>query len=156
MAVIYHLQADLVAAVHAAYIAFVLLGFIAIILGVAMGWRWVRNVYFRTAHLAAILLVCVETLLGVSCPLTILEDRLRVLGADTPYPASFVGDLLDRLIFYNFPQWLFTVVYLSFGTLVLLTFVLATPRLADPGDRRHACLVRLSLSGVVSRKSRMD
>jgi hypothetical protein len=31
-----------------------------------------------------------------------------VLGADKPYPGSFVGYLLDKLIFYNFPQWLFT------------------------------------------------
>jgi Protein of Unknown function (DUF2784) len=144
LAVIYHLQADLVAAVHAAYIAFVVFGFIAIILGVAMGWRWVRNVYFRAVHLAAILLVCVEALIGVSCPLTILEDRLRVLGADKPYPGSFVGHLLDKLIFYNFPQWLFTVAYLSFGALVLLTFVLAPPRIGRsrrPLSRLVAALV---------------
>ena len=127
--VTYHIETDLVAAVHAAYIAFVMFGFVAIILGVAMGWQWVHNVYFRAAHLAAILLVCVEALIGVPCPLTILEDRLRVLGADTPYPGSFVGYMLDRLIFYDFPQWLFTLVYLSFGALVLLTFLLAPPRI---------------------------
>jgi hypothetical protein len=129
LVVTYHVEADLVAAVHAAYIAFVVFGFIAIMLGVATGWQWVRNVYFRAAHLAAILLVCVEALIGVSCPLTILEDRLRVLGVDTPYPGSFVGYVLDRLIFYDFPQWLFTSVYLSFGALVLLTFLLAPPRI---------------------------
>jgi hypothetical protein len=131
---LYHLQADLVAVIHAAYIAFVLFGFIAIIFGVVMGWRWVRNVYFRSAHLAAILLVCVESLVGVTCPLTIFEDRLRVLGGDSAYPGSFVGSILDRLIFYDFPQWLFTLVYLSFGALVLLTFVLAPPRM---GRRRR-------------------
>jgi Protein of Unknown function (DUF2784) len=124
---IYQFAADLVAAVHAAYVAFVVLGFVLIVLGVAMGWRWVRNVYFRAAHLSAILLVCVEALVGVVCPLTILEDRLRVLGRDKPYPGSFVGYLLDQLIFYNFPHWVFTLVYLSFGALVLLTFVLAPP-----------------------------
>ena len=145
---IYHLQADLVAAVHAAYIAFVVFGFIAIMLGVAMGWQWVRNVYFRAVHLAAILLVCVESLAGVSCPLTILEDRLRVLGADKPYMGSFVGHQLDKLIFYNFPQGLFTVVYLSFGALVLLTFVLARPRIGRSRSaifpaRRSRCPVLL-------------
>jgi uncharacterized protein DUF2784 len=129
LVVTYHVEDDLVAAVHAAYVAFVVFGFIAIMLGVAMGWQWVRNVYFRAAHLAAILLVCVEALIGVSCPLTILEDRLRVLGADTPYPGSFVGYVLDRLIFYDFPQWLFTLVYLSFGSLVLLTFLVVPPRI---------------------------
>jgi Protein of Unknown function (DUF2784) len=129
LVVTYHVEADLVAAVHAAYIAFVVFGFIANILGVAMGWQWVHNVYFRASHLAAILLVCVEALIGVSCPLTILEDRMRVLAADTLYPGSFVGYVLDRLIFYDFPKWLFTLVYLSFGALVLLTFLLAPPRI---------------------------
>jgi hypothetical protein len=129
LAATYSIEADVVAGLHAAYIAFVVFGFMAIILGVAMGWRWVHNVYFRAVHLAAILLVCVEALLRVSCPLTILEDRLRVLGAETPYSDSFVGSLLDRLVFYDLPQWLFTVVYLSFGALVLLTFVLAPPRI---------------------------
>jgi len=57
LAVIYHLAADLATAIHAAYIAFVVFGFIAIILGITLGWRWVRNMYYRTAHLAAILLV---------------------------------------------------------------------------------------------------
>jgi hypothetical protein len=129
----YHLLADLVAAVHAAYIGFVVFGFMAIIFGAAMGWRWVRNVYFRAAHLGAILLVCVEAVIGVSCPLTILEDRLRELGADAPYAGSFIGYALDRLIFYDFPQWLFTLVYLSFGALLLLTFVLVR-RLAVLGS----------------------
>jgi hypothetical protein len=132
LAVTYHLLADLVTAVHAAYIAFVLFGFIAIILGLAMGWRWVSNLYFRALHLAAILLVCVEALIGATCPLTVLEDRLRVLGADTPYPGSFVGYLLDRLIFHDFPQWQFTVVYLFFGAMVLVAFVLAPPRIGRP------------------------
>jgi len=142
---IYHLEADLVAAVHAAYIAFVLFGFIAIMLGVAMGWRWVRNVYFRAVHLGAILVVCAEALAGVSCPLTILEDRLRLLGSDTPYPRSFVGALLDRLIFYDFPKWFFTVVYLCFGTLVLLTFLLAPPE--RTARRRSRVFAALSAEG---------
>jgi len=72
----------------------------------------------------------------VSCPLTILENRLRVLGPNRPYPASFVGGLLDRLIFHNLPQWLSMAVYLSFGALVLLTFVLA-PGIGRPGTCTH-------------------
>lgn len=127
--VIYDALADLVVTIHAAYIAFVVLGFMAIVLGNAIGWRWVRNLYFRMAHLVAILLVCLEALIGVSCPLTTLENRLRVLGMGRPYSGAFVGHLLDQLVFYNFPQWLFTMVYLSFGALVLLAFILVPPRL---------------------------
>jgi len=78
--VIYDTLADLVVTIHAAYIGFVVLGFTAIVLGSAMGWRWARNLYFRVAHLAAILLVCLEALIGVSCLLTTLENRPHVLG----------------------------------------------------------------------------
>jgi hypothetical protein len=55
----------MVAAVHAVYIAFVVFGFIAILLGVRTRWRLVRNVYFRVVHLATILLVCTEALIGM-------------------------------------------------------------------------------------------
>jgi hypothetical protein len=126
---IYHIMADLVAVLHSLYIAFVVFGFVAILLGLAMGWPWVRNVFFRAAHFGAILLVCIEALTGMTCPLTLLEDRLRALGGNAPYPGSFAGHLVDRLIFYDLSQWLFTVVYLSFGALVLVIFVLAPPRI---------------------------
>jgi hypothetical protein len=129
--VVYHLLADFVAMVHAAYVAFVVFGFLAIVYGITMGRLWIYNSYFRVLHLAAILLVCVEALTGVACPLTILEDRLRVLGGDTTYPGSFVRLVLDRLIFFDLPQWLFTVVYLAFGALVLLAFVVAPPRIGQ-------------------------
>jgi Protein of Unknown function (DUF2784) len=101
--VVYDALADLVVTIHAAYVGFVVFGFTAIVLGSAMGWRWVRNLYFRVAHLAAILLVCLEALIGVSCPLTTLENRLRVLGRGRPYAGTFVGHLLERLVFYSFP-----------------------------------------------------
>ena len=67
--IIYDAIADLVVTIHAAYVGFVVLDFTAIVLGSAMGWRWVHNLYFRVAHLAAILLVCLEALIGVPCPL---------------------------------------------------------------------------------------
>ncbi len=122
--VIYHVLADLVVTIHAAYAGFVVIGFAVIVLGSGMGWRWVRNLYFRAAHLAAILLVCVEALIGASCPLTTLENRLRMLGGGRPYAGAFVGHLLDRLVFYSFPQRLFTMVYLLFAAMVLVTFIL--------------------------------
>lgn len=132
---VYNILADMVVAIHAAYVAFVVFGFVAIVLGVAMGWGWVRNLYFRAAHLAAILLVCIEAAAGLSCPLTRLEDRLRLLGGNAPYPGAFVARMLDWLIFYDLPRWVFTLAYLAFGALVLPTFVVAPPGLG-PGRKR--------------------
>jgi Protein of Unknown function (DUF2784) len=132
---IYGELADGVVAVHAAYVAFVVIGFGAILLGSACGWRWVRNPWFRIAHLIAIGLVCVEALTGVACPLTTLENRLRALGGERTYAGAFIGKLLDRLIFYDFPPWVFTLAYLGFGALVLITFIIAPPRFSRVRDR---------------------
>jgi len=127
--VVYHLLADLIVVFHAAYIAFVIVGFAAILAGAAMGWDWVRNLPFRLAHLAAILLVCVEAIVGMMCPLTTLEDSIRLKGGDTPYPGDFIGYWAHRLIFYDAPPWVFTMLYLAFGAAVLVVFIVAPPRL---------------------------
>jgi hypothetical protein len=80
---LWRVMADIVVAVHAAYVAIVVVGFVAILIGSAAHWRWVRNFYFRAAHLAMILLVCADALVGTSCPLTRLENALRLRGGDT-------------------------------------------------------------------------
>lgn len=69
--------ADCIVAVHAAYVGFVVFGLAAVLIGYVAGWRWVRNPYFRLGHLAAIMAVCAEALLGWTCPLTTLENSLR-------------------------------------------------------------------------------
>ena len=59
------LLADVVVAIHALYVAFVVLGLVAISIGYARAGDWVRNRYFRLFHLAAIGLVCVESIVGI-------------------------------------------------------------------------------------------
>jgi Protein of Unknown function (DUF2784) len=113
--------ADLVALIHAGYIAFVVVGFVAIVVGWAARWHWVRNLYFRAVHLAMILFVCCEAIMGTTCPLTLWENALRIRGGESGSSRDFIGYWLDRLIFYNAPAWVFTSAYLAFGALVLLT-----------------------------------
>jgi len=71
--------ADAVLFVHVLFVLFVVGGF-ALILAGAGRWGWVHNRAFRIAHLAAIVFVAVETLLGFTCPLTLWEDVLRSTG----------------------------------------------------------------------------
>ncbi len=126
------LAADFVVAIHCAYVAIVAFGLIAILIGGAAHWRWVRGPYFRLAHLAMILLVCLEAALGVACPLTTLESRLRLDAGATAYSRDFIGYCLDRMIFYDAPPWVFTVLYFAFATLVILTFWLVPIRFRHP------------------------
>ncbi len=126
----YSLLADAVVLLHALFIAFVVLGQIAILAGLVFRWSWIRNFPFRLAHLACIGIVVAQTWLGVACPLTVLENRLRTLSGGDPYPGDFIGFWLDRLIFFRAPPWVFVAAYSLFGALVVATFVLAPPRRA--------------------------
>jgi Protein of Unknown function (DUF2784) len=121
-------MADIVVALHAAYVAIVVFGFVAILIGYAAHWSWVRNFYFRIVHLAMITVVCAEALGGISCPLTRLENALRLKGGESGYTRDFIGYWLDWLIFYNAPSWVFMAVYLLFGMLVLSTLWLVPVR----------------------------
>lgn len=124
----YVLLADLVALVHAAYVAFVVIGFALIIAGLVMRREWARAFWFRAAHLVAIAFVYMEAVMGVVCPLTTLESRLRAFGGGAGYSRDFVGYWVDRFIFYDFPTWVFMFAYVALGLVVVALFVFAPPR----------------------------
>jgi hypothetical protein len=118
--------ADLVLIVHFAFVLFVVGGLALTWIGAAAGWHWVRNFRFRAAHLAAIAFVAGESLLGIWCPLTVWEARLRGVGAEK----SFIAEWVHRLLYYDLPEWMFTVMYVLFGLAVLLTWWRLPPRRA--------------------------
>jgi hypothetical protein len=110
--------ADVVLVVHFAFVAFVVGGLLAIWLGAALQWRWVRGFWFRILHLAAIVFVAAEALLGVMCPLTVWEDALRGRGSEI----GFIARWIRSLMFYDVPPWVFTALYVAFAAVVALTF----------------------------------
>ena len=75
--------ADLIVVFHASYVSFVVLGLLVILIGAVLRWKWVRNFWFRIAHLAAIGVVVVESLAGIPCPLTVWESQLRRTAGQT-------------------------------------------------------------------------
>ncbi|MEW5942380.1 MAG: DUF2784 domain-containing protein [Pseudomonadota bacterium] len=126
------LLADLVLLVHFAFVLFVVLGLPAIWIGAALGWRWVRNFWFRLAHLGAILFVAAESLIGVACPLTEWEDALR---QGSPGGTSFMQRWVQRLLYYDLPEWVFTTAYAIFAAAVAATFWRIRPE--SPFHRRR-------------------
>jgi hypothetical protein len=130
----YAFLADLIVALHVAYVGFVVVGQLAIVLGLALGWRWVRNPWFRVLHLVAIVIVGVEAAWGITCPLTRWENELRHLAGQPVAQGSFIGRLLHNLLFYNCDQWYFDVAHIGFALLVVATFILAPPRWRKRGD----------------------
>jgi hypothetical protein len=122
------LLADAVLALHAGFVAFVVLGLLAILVGGALRWRSVRNPSFRALHLAAIGLVVAEAWAGVTCPLTSLEDSLRAAAGEATYSGAFVAHWLGRLLYWQAPPWVFVAAYTIFGTAVAASWWLVRPR----------------------------
>jgi len=122
------LLADIIAIIHFGYVAFVVLGFILIVLGIILRWKWIRNLSFRITHLLAIVGVACEALLRVNCPLTVLEFKLRYASNLSEEKVSFIGNIIDSILFYNAPGWLFTIIYASFALIAVITFIIAPPK----------------------------
>ncbi|MBW1715601.1 MAG: DUF2784 domain-containing protein [Deltaproteobacteria bacterium] len=119
--------ADTIAIIHLGYVIFVILGFILILVGILLKWKWIRNLWFRVVHLGAIGGVALEALLGINCPLTVLEFELRYGATPSDGRLSFVGNIVDSILFYDAPAWLFAIIYSAFAILVAITFILAPP-----------------------------
>jgi len=115
--------ADVVLIVHLMFVAFVVGGLAFIWIGAIFGWQVIRNFLFRVLHLAAILFVLAEALIGVACPLTVWEDELR----GRPAESGFIARLLQRILYYDFPGWVFLTLYLLFALAVAASFVLIPP-----------------------------
>ncbi|WP_437228474.1 DUF2784 domain-containing protein [Planctomicrobium sp. SH661] len=123
------LAADTVLVLHVSYVSFVVFGLLLIVIGGLLRWKWVRNPWFRFAHLAAIAIVVTEAWLQIPCPLTIWENSLREMAGQEHYGQSFVATWLHRILFFDLPHEFFTVAYSLFGATVLLACVLVPPQL---------------------------
>jgi hypothetical protein len=117
-------MADAVLIAHFAVVLFIVGGFVLILAGAALDWRWVRSRCFRIVHLAAIAVVALESLLGIRCPLTVLEHSLRADGSTQ----SFVGYWVSRLLYYDLPEWVFALAYVAFACAVGAAWRYVPPR----------------------------
>jgi hypothetical protein len=113
----------LVLAVHLAVIAFNVAGLVAIPLGAARGWRWVRVLWLRLLHLASLAVVALQAALGRACFLTDWQDALTGAGAHDPLIMRWV----NGLIYWPLPMWAFTAAYLGVFAYVLALMWLVPP-----------------------------
>jgi hypothetical protein len=140
----YEILADSLAAIHLGYLAYVVLGQVAILVGWPLQWRWIRNPWFRISHLAMILIVAAEAVVDYECPLTKWERDLRIhIGQIRADPergnveeVSFVAGILRSVLYAgsdkSFVQYL-KPTYYTFAGIVLATVLLVPPRFRRPG-----------------------
>ena len=116
--------ADTIVVVHLAIMLFITTGLPLIYVGAGLDWRWTRDRCWRALHLGATGFVAAESLAGVACPLTVWENALRGRQSSE----GFIERWVDRLLFYDFPAWVFTLAYVAFAILVVITWFVVPPR----------------------------
>jgi uncharacterized protein DUF2784 len=125
----YALVANTLLLLHALFVLFVVGGQVLILGGWWRSWAWPRNLSFRIGHLVATLFVMLETWIGLACPLTIFENRLRTHAGQSPYDnIGFIGHWVHKFLFYAAPEWVFTLLYSAFALLVVASFMFYRPR----------------------------
>ena len=135
--IIYSVLADFLLLVHFAFVAFVALGLLVIWVGYFCGWPFVRDLRFRLAHLLATGFVLAESLAGFICPLTTWEQQLRIhAGQGSGYSGSFIRHWFGRILFHDWSEQTFTLIYAAFFLFVALTYLVVRPR---PRRDCHRC-----------------
>jgi hypothetical protein len=124
----YQFLANAVLIAHFGVVLFIVAGLMLILLGGGLGWRWVRNFWFRVTHLAAITYVVAESWLEIVCPLTVLEQWLRERAQLTLHEGDFIAFWLGKLLFYQASPWVFVTLYSLFALMVIGSWVIVRPR----------------------------
>lgn len=124
------LLADAVVVLHLAYLAYVVLGGLLGLRGLA--WLW--------PHAATVAWGLLGTYTALPCPLTLLEKSLIRAGGGTPYDGPFIGHYLAGTVYPRAAedlvlQLVLVVVLASYGV------VLVHHRRRRPSPRRHATQV---------------
>lgn len=122
------LLADAILVLHVLVVGFVVGGLVLVLLGGALGWAWVRNPWFRWAHLATVGFIVAQTWLGELCPLTTWEQDLRAVAGQDTHDQGFIEHWLGRLIFFSAPWWVFVAAYTAFGAAVAGSWWWVRPR----------------------------
>ena len=130
--------ADAVLVLHASIAAFVVGGLVIVVVGNLRRWRWVNDLRFRLAHLAAIAVVVAEAWLGIACPLTTLEMWLRSRAGAPTYRGGFIEHWLQQMLYHDAPPWVFVLAYSVFGLLVLATWWYFPPGMKRRDNERDA------------------
>jgi hypothetical protein len=117
--------AYIVLAVHLAIILFNIIGFVAVPIGAAFGWRVVRVRWWRILHIVLLAVIAVQALLGRACILTLWQAALTGSAADR---APLIARGIDRLIYWRLPMGVFVLLYVFVFGCALAMFRLVPPQ----------------------------
>ena len=115
--------ADFILFIHLIIAIFISAGMVIFPIGVLLSWRWCKNFSLRITHLALIVVVFIETLIGVNCPLTMVENYFRAQATHQ----SFIGSMMSKTLYWNMSETLFFYLYGICVVWVLIVWILFPP-----------------------------
>ena len=124
---VYGILADTVLVLHFLFALFLVAGLILVIAGHFRQWEWVKNPWFRWAHIAGTVVVAVQAWIGMICPVTGLEMWLREQAGGATYQGSFIAHWVGELLYYNLPAWVFILAYSVFAAGVVAAWICVRP-----------------------------
>jgi hypothetical protein len=135
----YSLLANLLILAHIVYVAFVVFGQAAILIGGIARAGWVRNPWFRGIHLWMTIIVAFEAAIDYECPLSTVENELRVLageyqpdyrtrGIQEGEDMGFISRMLRKVVLDESMTETLQYCFLGFGLAVLGCLVIVPPR----------------------------
>lgn len=112
-----HIIADIILLIHFLIVMFVVSLFFLIPISYKLNFEFLKNKKIRLVHIFLITLVTAESIIGVHCPLTVLENKLRGVFIHS----SFINRILKDIIFWDFPGIYFLTAYITcFGWTLFL------------------------------------
>ena len=117
-------SADIILFFHFCVVVFVTSGFFLVPIGYTFHWDWIANRKLRIFHIGVMAFVSLETLLGITCPLTSIENSLR----DVHQSNSFIGYWIQQIVYWDLPTKFFIILYLCLLGWTFLMWKLFPPR----------------------------
>ena len=99
--------ADIILVFHFGIVIFVTVGFFLIPIGWKLNWYWVCHRKLRLLHCGVIAFVTLEALLGITCPLTEIENKIRGFSQSN----SFISYWIIKVIYWDMTNINFLIIY---------------------------------------------
>ena len=125
------IAATLILLVHLAIVAFNVFGLVAIPLGKWLRWNFVRDFWWRFAHVLTLAVVALQAVLGRACFLSIWENALRA-NADAAAPAPMIATWINGVLYWPLPLWVFAAGYVGVLLYALMLWRWVPPRIMHP------------------------
>ena len=119
--------ADIILILHFLVVIFITVGFLLIPIGYNYEWSWIKNFKLRLFHFGLMFIVTFETLVGITCPLTSIENYLRGINNSK----SFISFWIEKIIYWDFPTSFFIFLYFVFLGWTFLMWKIYPPKFKD-------------------------